>query len=37
MARARLSPGTATAVALAIGALAGLVAGYLVQPVGGPT
>lgn len=37
IARSRLTPGTAAGVALAIGALAGFAAAYLVQPVGGPT
>ena len=35
--QSRLQPGTSAGVALVTGALAGLVAAYLVQPVGGPT
>ena len=37
MTRSRLMPGTGAAVSLLIGALAGFLAAYLVQPVGGPT
>jgi hypothetical protein len=35
--RSRLAPEMAARVALVVGALAGFVAAYLVQPVGGPT
>ena len=37
IARRWLTVGTSAAVGLVIGALAGFVAAYLVQPVGGPT
>jgi hypothetical protein len=37
IARSRFTPRTAAGVALVIGALAGLVGAYLIQPVGGPT